>query len=38
MRLSELAAFRAGARVVPKLQATMMTRNEADEYHPVHAY
>ncbi len=34
----DLAAFRAGGEVARELQATLMTREGADELHPVHAF
>jgi hypothetical protein len=34
----DLAAFRDGGEAARELQATMMTRAQADELHPVHAY
>lgn len=37
-KVVDLAAFRAGGEMARELQATMMTRHEADELHPVHAF
>ena len=34
----DLAAFRAGGEITRELKATMMTKERADELHPVHAF
>ena len=34
----DLAAFRAGGEIARELKATMMTKERADELHPVHAF
>ena len=37
-KVVDLAAFRSGGEMAQDLHATMMTREQADELHPVHAF